>query len=68
MSLTVIKTFSGDDINKLNEELWRTIYTKGNKLHFGSVDEPKDAREIFAVIQLYGKALRDLYEGKLPKG
>ena len=68
MTLIVIKTFSGDDINKLNQDLWRTIYTKGNELHFGGVDEPKNAREIFAVIQLYGKALQDLYEGKLPKG
>lgn len=66
--LTVIKTFSGEDINILNEELWRFIYQKGSSLHFGGTDETKDAREIFAVIQVYGKALKDLYEGKLPKG
>jgi thymidylate synthase len=68
MALTPIKVFSGDDINKLNEALWLTIYNKGNPLHFGGTDEFKDAKEIFAVIQLYGKALKDLYEGKLPKG
>jgi len=66
--LTPIRVFSGDDINKLNEDLWRTIYNKGNDLHFGGTEEEKDAREIFAVIQLYGNALNDLYEGRLPKG
>ncbi len=66
--LTPIRVFSGDDINQLNEDLWRTIYTKGNDLHFGDTGEVKDAREIFSVIQLYGKALKDLYEGRLPKG
>jgi len=68
MTLSIVKTFSGDDINTLNRELWSAVYNKGNELHFGSVDEPKDAREIFSVVQLYGKALDDLYEGKLPKG
>lgn len=66
--LTPIKVFSSDDINVLNEQLWLTIYNKGNDITFGSVDEPKDAREIFAVIQVYGQALKELYNGKLPKG
>lgn len=66
--LTPIHVFSSDDINTLNENLWRTIYQKGNELNFGSADEPKEAREIFAIVQLYGKALKDLYEGRLPKG
>lgn len=65
---TLIKTFSGDNINDLNEELWRTIYQKGNDILFGSAEEPKEAREIYAVIQVYGQALKDLYAGKLPKG
>lgn len=68
MTLSIIKTFSGDDIDTLNRDLWSAIYNKGNELHFGSIDEPKDAREIFSVVQLYGKALNDLYEGRLPKG
>ena len=50
--LTPIHVFSSDDINTLN----------------GRADEPKEAREIFAIVQLYGKALKDLYEGRLPKG
>lgn len=66
--LSNIQIFKSDNIDELNEKLWRTIYNKGNELKFGGIEEVKDAREIFAVIQLYGKALTDLYEGKLPKG
>ena len=66
MVLTLIKTFSSDDIDALNAEMWRTIYQKGNPLTFGSQDEPKAAREVFAVAQMHGKALKDLYEGRLP--
>jgi thymidylate synthase len=68
MTLTPIKVFTSEDINALNTQLWSTIYNKGADLHFGSIDEPKDAKEIFAIVQLHGKALKDLYDGKLPKG
>ncbi len=68
MTLTNIRVFKSDNIDELNVALWNAIYSKGNPLHFGSVEEPKDAREIFAVVQLYGKALHALYEGRLPKG
>jgi len=68
MTLSIIKTYSSDNIDVLNEKLWRDIYYDGNPLVFGSENEPKAAREVFAVIQLYGKALDDLYTGKLPKG
>jgi len=68
MTLSIIKTYSSDNIDVLNEKLWRDIYYDGNPLVFGSESEPKAAREVFAVIQLYGKALDDLYTGKLPKG
>lgn len=68
MTLTNIRFFKSDNIDELNVALWNAIYSKGSPLHFGSVDEPKDAREIFAVVQVYGKALQDLYEGQLPKG
>jgi thymidylate synthase len=66
--LSNIQLFKSDNIDELNEKLWRTIYNKGNELTFGGIEEVKDAREVFAVIQLYGKALTDLYAGKLPKG
>lgn len=68
MSLSNIKLFKSDNIDALNKIIWETIYNNGNPLHFGSAEEPKDAREIFAVIQIYGKALKDMYNGKLPKG
>jgi len=68
MTLSIIKTYSSDNIDVLNEKLWRDIYYDGNPLVFGSEKEPKAAREVFAVIQLYGKALDDLCAGKLPKG
>ncbi|MEN6290959.1 MAG: thymidylate synthase [Methanobacterium sp.] len=48
--------------------LWTAISARGSTLNFGSVEEPKKAKEIYAVVQLYGKALNDLYEGRLPKG
>lgn len=67
MALTTIRLFSSDNLDSLNTDLWRTIYTKGRALKFGSKSKPKAAREIFAVIQIYGKALKDLYEGRLPK-
>jgi len=68
MTLSIIKTYSSDDIDKLNEELWRTLYIKGNELTFGDAQEPKKAREIFAVVQVYGKALKRLYNGDVPEG
>ncbi len=68
MTLTNIRVFKSDNIDELNVALWNAIYSKGSHLYFGSVEEPKDAREIYAVVQLYGKALQDLYEGRLPKG
>ncbi len=68
MTLTNIRFFKSNNIDELNVALWNAIYSKGQPLEFGSVGEPKTAKEIFAVVQLYGKALNDLYEGKLPKG
>jgi thymidylate synthase len=68
VTLTNIQLFRSNDINELNRILWETIYNKGKPLHFGSTEEPKDAKEIMAIVQIHGKALKDLYDGKLPKG
>lgn len=68
MTRTVIKTYLSDNIDTLNEKLWRDIYYDGNELLFGDENEPKKAREIFAVVQLYGNALERLYNGDVPKG
>jgi len=68
MTLSIIKTYSSDNIDVLNEKLWRDIYYDGNELLFGDEKEPKHARETFTVAQLYGKALDRLYRGDVPKG
>lgn len=68
MTLSIIKTYSSDNIDVLNEKLWRDIYYDGNELLFGDESEPKRAREIFAVVQLYAGALDRLYNGDVPKG
>jgi thymidylate synthase len=60
--------FSSDNIDNLLEQLWNTIYNKGTPLHFGDPEEPKDALEIFAIFQIYGKAIQRLYNGDTPKG
>lgn len=68
MTLTPIRVYSSDKIDDLNKLLWADISIHGNNILFGSAAEPKAAIEKFAIVQLYGKALSDLYEGKLPKG
>lgn len=68
MALTLIKTFSSDDIDKLNEDLWNFLYIKGNELIFGDPTEIKKAREAFLIVQIYGSAITRLYNGEVPKG
>jgi len=68
MTLSIIKTYSSDNIDVLNEKLWRDIYYDGNELTFGDANEPKQAKEIFAVVQLYGNAIVRLYKGDVPNG
>jgi len=68
MTLTPIKTYCSDDIDELNRQLWADISLHGNPLIFGTPEKKKKAREIYAVVQLYGKALDRLYNGEVPKG
>jgi len=68
MTRTTIRVFSSDDIDKLNEDIWRFLYVKGSELTFGDRSEVKHAREAFFVVQLYGPALTRLYNGEVPKG
>ncbi len=68
MTLSIIKTFSSDDIDQLNKDLWNFLYIKGNELTFGDKNEPKHAREAYFVVQVYGPALDRLYNGDVPKG
>jgi len=68
MTLTNIRFFKSNNIDTLNEKLWRDIYYEGDELLFGDEHEPKKAKEIFAVVQLYGNALERLYNGDVPNG
>jgi hypothetical protein len=65
--LTDIQFFKSRSIDDLNEKIWKYIYNSGKPLKFGSAKEPKAAREIFAVIQIYGKALKDTTKVSSPK-
>ena len=66
--ITPIRTYSSDNIDDLNRQLWADISLYGNPLIFGSSDNKKKAREIYAVVQIYGEALEKLYNGEVPKG
>ena len=63
-----IRLFEGSDIDKLYHDITKCIITEGSTLKFGNQQEIKYAREIFAVVQLYGKAIDDILAGKTPKG
>jgi len=62
-----IKLFEGSDIDKLYHDITKCIITEGTELKFGNQQEIKYAREIFAVVQVYGKAIDDILAGKTPK-
>jgi hypothetical protein len=69
--ITPIFIFSGDDIDSLNDSMWKKIQIHGRPLKFGTPGKPektKEATEIFSVVQLYGEALGRLYRGDVPKG
>ncbi len=63
-----IRLFEGDDIDKLYYEITKSIVTEGTELKFGSQREVKYARELFIILQVYGKAIDDILAGKTPKG
>lgn len=62
-----IKLFEGDNIDTLYHDITKCIVTEGTELIFGSQREIKHGREIFAVVQIYGKAISDILAGKTPK-
>lgn len=66
--LTPVRIYSSDNIDELNKQLWADISLHGNQLIFGNPQHKKKAREIYAVVQLYGEALERLYNGDVPKG
>ena len=64
----IIKLFDGDDIDALYRDITKCIITEGSTLKFGNQQEIKWARELFIVLQVYGKAIIDILAGKTPKG
>ena len=56
-SLTFVKTYSGENIDFLYKKITEDIVLDGKDITFGHAGEPKRAREIFAIIQIYGKAI-----------
>ena len=63
-----IRFFDGDNIDVLYHDVTKAIVTEGTTLKFGSQREVKYARELFIVLQVYGKAIYDILAGKTPKG
>jgi thymidylate synthase len=63
--MTYLRTFEGNNIDKLHYEITKTIIEKGEDIVFGY--EHKKAREIFAVVKLHGHAIKRLQNGSVPK-
>lgn len=69
--VTPLFVYSGDNLEELNDRMWRDIQRFGKPLTFGTARQDrfkKQAWEIYAVTQLYGDALSRLYNGDLPDG
>lgn len=63
-----IRFFEGDNIDTLYYDVTKAIVIEGTELKFGNQQEIKYARELFILLQIYGKAIKDILAGKTPKG
>jgi len=59
---------SDDNIDDLHKYLMQSIVSSGKDLKFGDKDEVKMAREGCFIIQVYGKGIDRLLDGKVPDG
>lgn len=66
--ITPIFCHSDDNIDRLHVNLMRSIVFEGKDLKFGDKTEVKMAREGCFIIQVYGKGINRLLDGKVPKG
>lgn len=66
--ITPVVCFSADNIDYLHERLIETIVDRGKDLKFGSKDEVKMARECHFTVQIFGRGIKRLLKGKVPKG
>ena len=66
--ITPVFCLTDDDIDRLHVNLIRAIVGSGKDLKFGDKDEVKMARECHFTVQVYGKGINRLLDGKVPKG
>lgn len=66
-NITCIHSYSSDDINYLYRKITEDIVVDGNSIKFGNKYEIKNAREIFAIVQIYGKAINKILNGITPQ-
>ncbi|MCK5013799.1 MAG: hypothetical protein KAS66_08255 [Candidatus Omnitrophica bacterium] len=66
--ITKIRVFSGDNLNEVYKNVATNILEGGENIIFGDIDNQKEAREIFAIMQFHGQALKDILKGKVPRG
>jgi thymidylate synthase len=67
-TISVMVSASGDDIDAIHKGLTEQIVKNGRNFKFGGHEEVKKAREVFATIQFFGRAIIDLKSGKAPEG
>lgn len=65
---SVLAAASGQDITDIHKTITTTIVKHGRDFKFGGLEEEKDAREIVALLQIYGTGIHDLIAGKAPEG
>lgn len=65
--ITPVFCFTNDNIDRLHVDLMKVIVGKGKDLKFGDRDEIKMARECFFTVQVHGKGIKRLIDGKVPK-
>lgn len=61
-----VKCYAGEDIDRLYRKITEDIVLDGKDITFGYEGNPKKARDIFAVVHIYGKAIKDVLAGKTP--
>lgn len=65
---SVVVACGGEDINHIHKTITETIVRRGRDFKFGGLEEEKTAREVVALLQIYGSGIHDLIAGKAPEG
>jgi thymidylate synthase len=64
---TPIKTFTSEDKDILNHNIWYTEYNYGKDFVFGDPTEIKHGKRIYRTVAFRGKALEDINAGNMPE-